>query len=46
MVELRTKSAPVSLQSEASHLRFPKERMEDLFKMDPLHAFLFSENIK
>ena len=45
-VKLRIKLAPVSLQRTALCLRFPKERMEDLPKMDLLHTFNFSEKVK
>ena len=46
LVKLRIKLAPVSLQRTALCLRFPKERMEDLPKMDLLHTFNFSEKVK
>ena len=46
LVKLRIKLALVSLQRAVLRLRFPKERMEDLPKMDLLHTFNFSEKVK
>ena len=46
LVKCRIKLPPVSLPRTVLHLRFPKERMEDLCKMDHLHTFHFSEKVK
>ena len=38
--------APVSVECLVLRLRFPKERKEDLPKMDPIHTFHLSEKVK